>query len=165
MKLRALPCRWDSEWPIYPEVQWRHPPSATSYNMPMLSTINPITMKGSDDTLNHVLHTLALLADALHNGDGDIDESQNDQGYPVACWRFPFPLNSNLSPNFCHHWIEMWNGIRDNGAFLGRQLLAVLLLTMLNLIDAITYGQLIIPNPTYSSLGMTMFLLSTFILN
>jgi sulfate permease, SulP family len=108
---------------------------------------------------------LALLADALHSGDGDIHESQNGlREDPVVCWRCPFPSTPIYSPNFCHHSIEMWNAIRDNGAFLGRQLLAVLLLTMLNLIDAITYGRLIIPNPAYSSLGMTMFLLGTFTL-
>ena len=55
----------------------------------------------------------------------------------------------------------MWHGLRDGSAFLAKQLSAILLLTMLNLIDAVTYGRLIIPVTEYSSLGMTMFLLST----
>ena len=56
----------------------------------------------------------------------------------------------------------MWNRMRGKYIFISRQCLAVLILTMLNLIDAVTYGRLIIPIPNYSSLGMTIFLLSTF---
>ena len=56
----------------------------------------------------------------------------------------------------------MWDRIRRHGSFIGRQCLAVLILTLLNLIDAATYGRLIIPIPKYSSLGITIFLMSTF---